>query len=117
MYKRQQQRITGFVAGHSHISEARFTELMMHTGELVMDMGSVVDGETAVAEGLIDELGGLGDALHLSLIHIYSGRIPACGTGQHSAFGCAGAADACECGCEYGELAGKPGWPLSLIHI
>ena len=59
-----QQRITGFVAGHSHISEARFTELMMHTGELVMDMGSVVDGETAVAEGLIDELGGLGDALH-----------------------------------------------------
>ncbi|MFQ8831511.1 MAG: hypothetical protein ACLR7U_00520 [Ruthenibacterium lactatiformans] len=52
------------VAGHSHISEARFTELMMHTGELVMDMGSVVDGETAVAEGLIDELGGLGDALH-----------------------------------------------------
>ena len=57
-------RVTGFVAGHSHISEARFTELMMHTGELVMDMGSVVDGETAVAEGLIDELGGLGDALH-----------------------------------------------------
>ena len=36
---------------------------MMHTGELVMDMGSVVDGETAVAEGLIDELGGLSDAL------------------------------------------------------
>mgnify|MGYP000426483457 CR=1 FL=1 len=63
-FEQMQQRITGFVAGHSHISEARFTELMMHTGELVMDMGSVVDGETAVAEGLIDELGGLGDALH-----------------------------------------------------
>ena len=63
-FEQMQQRITGFVAGHSHISETRFTELMMHTGELVMDMGSVVDGETAVAEGLIDELGGLGDALH-----------------------------------------------------
>ncbi len=63
-FEQMQQRITGFVAGHSHITKARFTELMMHTGELVMDMGSVVDGETAVAEGLIDELGGLGDALH-----------------------------------------------------
>lgn len=63
-FEQMQQRITGFVAGHSQISETRFTELMMHTGELVMDMGSVVDGETAVAEGLIDELGGLGDALH-----------------------------------------------------
>ena len=63
-FEQMQQRITGFVAGHSHISAERFTELMMHTGELVMDMGSVVDGETAVAEGLIDELGGLGDALH-----------------------------------------------------
>lgn len=62
-FEQMQQRITGFVAGHSHISAARFTELMMHTGELVMDMGSVVDGETAVSEGLIDELGGLGDAL------------------------------------------------------
>ena len=62
-FEQMQQRITGFVSSHSHISEARFTELMMHTGELVMDMGSVVDGETAVAEGLIDELGGLGDAL------------------------------------------------------
>ena len=36
---------------------------MMRTGELVMDVGSVVDGATAVKEGLIDELGGLGDAL------------------------------------------------------
>ena len=42
-FEQMQQRITGFVAGHSHISEARFTELMMHTGELVMDMGSVVE--------------------------------------------------------------------------
>ncbi len=62
-FEQMQQRITGFVTRHSHISAARFTELMMHTGELVMDVGSVLDGESAVQEGLIDELGGLGDAM------------------------------------------------------
>ena len=62
-FEQMQQRITGFVTRHSHISAARFTELMMHTGELVMDVGSVLDGEAAVREGLIDELGGLADAL------------------------------------------------------
>ena len=63
-FEQMQQRITGFVSSHSKISSKRFTELMMHTGELVMDVGSVLDGESAVREGLIDELGGLGDALH-----------------------------------------------------
>ena len=62
-FEQMQQRITGFVASHSSISEKRFTQLMMRTGELVMDVGSVVDGATAVKEGLIDELGGVGDAL------------------------------------------------------
>ena len=62
-FEQMQQRITGFVASHSQITEKRFTQLMMRTGELVMDVGSVVDGEAAVKEGLIDELGGLGDAL------------------------------------------------------
>lgn len=74
-FEQMQQRITGFVSSHSHISEERFTELMMHTGELVMDMGSVVDGETAVAEGLIDELGGLGDALHYLYSAIEARRV------------------------------------------
>ena len=63
-FEQMQQRITGFVAGHSGISEKRFTQLMMRTGELVMDVGSVLDGEMAVQEGLIDELGTLADALH-----------------------------------------------------
>ena len=62
-FEQMQQRITGFVTRHSHISAARFTELMMHTGELVMDVGSVLDGESAVQEGLIDELGGWSDAM------------------------------------------------------
>ncbi len=75
-FEQMQQRITGFVASHSNITKTRFTELMMHTGELVMDMGSVVDGETAVAEGLIDELGGLGDALHYLYRAIEERRSP-----------------------------------------
>ena len=62
-FEQMQERITGFVESHSNISEKRFLELMMHTGELVMDVGTVLGGEQAVAEGLIDELGGLGDAL------------------------------------------------------
>ena len=43
--------------------EKRYTQLMLHTGELVMDMGTVLDGRRAVKEKLIDELGGLSDAL------------------------------------------------------
>lgn len=62
-FEQMQERITGFVTDHSNISRRRFSQLMMHTGELVMDMGTVLDGNRAVEEGLIDELGGLGDAL------------------------------------------------------
>lgn len=62
-FEQMQQRITGFVTDHSNITTKRFTELMMHTGELVMDVGSVLDGKMAVKEGLIDELGSIGDAL------------------------------------------------------
>ena len=62
-FARMQQRITDFVARNSDISAKRFTELMMNTGELVTDVGSVLDGEKAVSEGLIDSLGGLNDVL------------------------------------------------------
>ena len=62
-FDQMQQRITGFVAGHSGMTEKRYTELMLHTGELVMDMGTVLDGRRAVKEKLIDELGGLSQAL------------------------------------------------------
>ena len=58
-----QERIVRFVANNSKISAERFRELMMQTGELVMDVGTVLDGDTAVKEGLIDELGGLNDAI------------------------------------------------------
>ena len=62
-FEQMQERITGFVTEHSGITRRRFSQMMMHTGELVMDMGTVLDGTRAVDEGLIDELGGLGKAL------------------------------------------------------
>ena len=62
-FDRMQDRIVKFVSENSHISSERFKQLMMNTGELVMDVGSVLDGENAVKEGLIDSLGGLSDAI------------------------------------------------------
>lgn len=62
-FDKMQDRITRFVTDNSSISAERFKELSFKTGELVMDVGTVLDGEQAVKEGLIDELGGLHDAL------------------------------------------------------
>ncbi|MBQ8787176.1 MAG: ATP-dependent Clp protease proteolytic subunit [Oscillospiraceae bacterium] len=62
-FDKMQDRIINFVSGNSNIKPERFRELMMNTGELTMDMGTVVDGEAAVKEGLIDSLGGLSDAI------------------------------------------------------
>lgn len=63
-FSRMQERITRFVTGNSRMSDERFHELMMEKDELVMDIGTVLEGREAVAEGLIDHLGGLSDALH-----------------------------------------------------
>ena len=62
-FDKMQERIVRFVCDNSAIKPERFRELMMSTGELVMDVGSVIDGEQAVKEGLIDRLGGLSDAI------------------------------------------------------
>lgn len=62
-FEKMQDRIVNFVANNSKISDADFRKLMLKTGELVMDVGTVLDGEGAVESGLIDELGGLCDAL------------------------------------------------------
>ncbi len=62
-FEKMQDRIVSFVSNNSQISSENFRSLMMKTGELIMDVGSVLDGEQAVECGLIDELGGLGDAL------------------------------------------------------
>lgn len=62
-FDKMQDRIINFVTRNSRISALRFKELMMKKDELVMDVGSVLDGETAVKEGLIDSLGGLSEAV------------------------------------------------------
>ncbi len=62
-FDKMQDRIIRFVTDNSGISADRFKELMLNVGELVTDMGSVLEGESAVKEGLIDNLGGLSDAM------------------------------------------------------
>ena len=62
-FDKMQERITSFVCQNSRIPPKRFKELMMNSGELVMDIGTVLDGEMAVKEGLIDSLGGLNEAV------------------------------------------------------
>jgi ATP-dependent protease ClpP protease subunit len=62
-FDKMQDRIVNFVTSNSCISEQCFRNMLMKTGELVMDMGTVIDGETAVKIGLIDKMGGLSDAI------------------------------------------------------
>ncbi len=62
-FQRMQERIIDFVCRHSHMTPQRFSQLCMNTGEMATDVGSVLDGEEAVAEGLIDRLGSLKEAL------------------------------------------------------
>ncbi|MEG2054384.1 MAG: ATP-dependent Clp protease proteolytic subunit, partial [Oscillospiraceae bacterium] len=62
-FAEMQARISGFVTSHSNIPKKRFNDLMMATGQMVLDVGTVLDGKKAVSEGLIDELGGLSNAL------------------------------------------------------
>ncbi|MCD8362611.1 MAG: ATP-dependent Clp protease proteolytic subunit [Lachnospiraceae bacterium] len=61
-FQKIQDRISGFVVEHSHIAPARLEELMLETGELTKDVGSVLVGAQAVEEGIIDAVGGTGDA-------------------------------------------------------
>ena len=52
-----------FITAHSRVEEAVLTRLMMETGELSADTGTIVSGDEAVACGLIDAVGTLSDAL------------------------------------------------------
>lgn len=62
-FERIQERIIQFVTANSDIKRETFTKLMLQTGELVADVGSVIYGEEAVELGLIGKIGGLSDAL------------------------------------------------------
>ena len=62
-FERIQEQIADFVTTNSRVDREKFLELMMRTGELATDVGTIVYGKEAVQLGLIDELGGLSDAL------------------------------------------------------
>lgn len=62
-FQKMQDRITTFVAENSEISKERYNQLVLNTGELVMDIGTILEGEEAVDEGLIDEVGTVSDAI------------------------------------------------------
>ncbi len=62
-FNKVQERIVEFVTANSRISRETFLGYMMATGEMASDVGTMIYGREAVACGLIDELGNLGDAL------------------------------------------------------
>ncbi len=62
-FDKMQERVVEFVAKNSSIGREKFRELLLKTGELANDVGTILFGEEAVKEGLINEVGGLKDAL------------------------------------------------------
>lgn len=62
-FKLIQDRITGFVCRHCQVDRSRFEELMMETGVLTKDVGTILVGEEAVKYGIIDEVGGIDKAI------------------------------------------------------
>lgn len=58
-----QDRITAFLSKHSHMTQDQIEELMLNPTQLVKDVGTMLEGPEAVAVGLIDEAGGLKEAL------------------------------------------------------
>ncbi|MDP4109826.1 MAG: ATP-dependent Clp protease proteolytic subunit [Bacillota bacterium] len=62
-FEKIQDRIIDFVAANSKIKPEKFRELMLSTGQLMSDVGTVLYGDEAVKIGLIDEVGGLSDAI------------------------------------------------------
>ena len=62
-FDKMQERVVNFVSSHSKISKDKFRELMLKTGELANDVGTVLFGEEAARIGLIDQVGGLSDGI------------------------------------------------------
>ena len=63
-FDQMQERIVSFVSKNSSITEARFKELMLSVGKLARDVGTILVGQEAVDEKIINELGGLNDAMN-----------------------------------------------------
>lgn len=62
-FDKMQERVVNFVSSHANIKKEKFRELMLKTGELANDVGTVLFGEEAARIGLINEVGGLADAI------------------------------------------------------
>lgn len=62
-FKLIQDRITGFVCRHCNADKSHFEELMMETGFLTKDVGTILVGEEAVNHGIINEVGGIDKAI------------------------------------------------------
>ncbi len=62
-FNKMQERIVDFVVKNSNVPKETFTEMMMKTGEIANDVGCIILGEEAVRLGLIDEVGGICQAL------------------------------------------------------
>ena len=62
-FRQMQNRILGFISDHSGAKRERLEELMLDTGMLTKDLGTILVGEDAVREGLINEVGGISHAM------------------------------------------------------
>lgn len=62
-FKQIQDRITGFVCEHCKITQEKLEALMMETGVLTKDVGTILVGEETVSQGIIDEVGGIDKAV------------------------------------------------------
>lgn len=91
--EKMQERVVRFVTSHSRVKEETFKQLMFKTGELTRDIGTTVIGEDAVKHGLIDEVGGLGQAIR-KLNELIQERKLAMGKSQAQPYAMTAAADA-----------------------
>ena len=73
-FKRVQDRITGFIAEHSDTTQETLEDMMMDNTELTKDLGTILVGKEAVAAGLINEVGGISQALSKLKLMIKSGK-------------------------------------------
>ena len=62
-FNKMQERVGDFIATHSRITQERLSYLMMDTCQLAQDLGTILVGEEAVKEGIIDQVGGLYEAM------------------------------------------------------
>lgn len=73
-FQKTQERVEGFITTHSRIKRGRLNHLMMNTDQLAQDVGTILIGEQAVEEGIIDAVGGLHDAMEKLYVMIGKGE-------------------------------------------